>query len=515
MPSHEPFLVLISPSVADVGHAYVIADSVNQPSSGFSNLQEQCDNLQILAQRNDPAACLAVVRHVTQWSTSQRDASEWLACSALPKNAGLSGKVKSVLQELWSQVYDVNDETSATWLKKATPKQGSLFQAARMTEITRAFRSHPEITGIAWSPVPLCHPESGHLTPKPRSYMKILLILGLIVGLPAATIIMISGTANDPHPGVPAAVTPTQSLNNWNQWNEVLLSDDRWKTLLEQTGGKEAFQEWASERKDATAESGHGRAPKSILDRVFPSKPNEPKEPDARGIQRQQETVNKLQSWSKLFSEEFDIADASAGAVNRAPMTKYLMQAKPPWHRNIDNQISQQGRDLLFLARVGTELEEFTAILGKSTSLETPRQLRTAWSALDTYSKSSPSDGLKPFHDVVKRELAKSSDRPNDFEILTLKDAERVRLLKTIFGSAEFGLLTGRSFSEKEDRWPIIKEFLDRAIRGLDEMSGPERALMTTLKSLFDPANTEKGTLNKLPRLLMEKRIVYSNFPNK
>jgi hypothetical protein len=494
----EPFLVLISPSVADLGYAQVIAESINQPSSGFDDLQQQCDYLQKVGDQNDTAACIAVERKVTQWSTSKRKAPEWLVCSALPQDLEATDKIRDVLGELWAQVYDLENEASADWLKKATQKHGSVFQAPRMTEITQTFRSHPQIRGITW--VPIIPPPSKSPQPpkKSRDYkMKTLIaLIGLLAVWGATSVSKKKGAANDPQTGAPVLATPSQDDKNWSEWNEVLSGDDRWMPLLEATGGKEAFKAWETAKKAAATEADQSGGLKSL----FGSLPKVPKEPDAHILQQQQQAVKKLDEWMTLYGKEFNISGSRPKEVADTPMTKYLMGASPPWHRNINRQIIQQGPELSFLENAGKNLEEFVSMLGKPDSSDAPKLLRAIWNALGAFSKSNPNDDIESFRDVVKRELEGMPAPPENYTILTLKDVERVKRLQIIFGSEEFGLIvTGRRF-QKEERWDIIKKSVVSAIAQIERMTGPERALLEKLKTaLVDagPSNPASPKPNK------------------
>lgn len=481
----EPFLVLISPSVADLGYAQVIAESINQPSSGFDDLQQQCDYLQKMADQNDLAACLTVKRQVTQWSTSKRKAPEWLVCSALPQDLEAADKIRVVLGELWSQVYDVEKEASADWLKKANQKQGSVFQAPRMTAITQTFRSHPQIRGTTWVPIIPIPSKTPQSPQKSRHYkMKTLIaLIGLLAVWGATSVSKKKGAANDPQTGTPVANTPSPDNKSWNEWHEVLSNDDRWMLLLEATGGKEAFAAWETAKKAAVTEADQSGGLKSL----FGSVPKVPQKPDAQLLQQQQQAVKKLDEWMTLYGKEFNISGSSFKEVTDAPMTKYLKQATPPWHRNINNQISKQGPELSSLKSAGNDLEAFASIFGKP---DTPAQMRAIWKAFGAFSKSNPNDDVKPFRDVVKRELESMTTPPENYTILTLKDVERVNRLQIIFGSEEFGLIvTGRRF-QKEERWDIIKKSVVSAIAQIERMSGPERALLDKLKTTFDDAGS-------------------------
>jgi len=467
MTPNEPFLVLISPSVADLGHACVIAESINQPSSGFADLQQQCDYMQKLARQDDPASCLAVQRRVTQWSTSQRNAREWLVCSALPKDLKAADKVYAVLRELWSQIYDAEDEAAATWLKKAAQKHGGVFHAPRMTEITQRFRNHPQLRGITWLPITSTPSEKAPPPPKSRRYkMKTLIaLIGLLIVWVATTVPKKKGGANNPQTGAPVANTASQDDKNWNEWHEVLSSDDRWKKLLAETGGKEAFQAWETAKKAAAVEAEMSNS-------------------------QQQQAVKKLDEWMTPYGNEFNLSGSSLREVNDAPMTKYLKQATPPWHRNYDNQISKQGSELSFLTSAGRDLEEFASIF-KGSDI-TREQLRAIWKALDAFSKSSPNDKVRPFRDVVKGQLEGMPAPPENYKMLTLKDVERVNRLQIVFGSEEFGLIVaGRRF-QKEKQWGVINMSVLSAIAQIESMAGPERALLEGLKTTF--GNTGPAT---------------------
>ena len=500
MTPNEPFLVLISPNVADVGHTYVIADSMNQPSPGFADLQQQCDFLQELSRLDDPTACLAVERRVTQWSTSDRGAREWLVCSALPQDLKAADKVHAVLRELWSQIYDVKDQAAATWLKKATQKHGDVFHAPRMTEITQRFRNHPQLSGITWLPITSTSSKKALPPQKSRRYnMKhwiayigaSIALIGLLAwGAPY--VFERPGDADDDKIEAPDADAPSQEEKNWKEWHEVLSSDDRWKKLLAETGGQEAFQAWETAKKAAAVEAEKNNS----LKNPFGSKPRQPKGSVPHVLQQQQQVVKKLDEWKTLYGKEFNLSRSSPKEVNDAPMTKYLRRANPPWHRNINNQISEQGSELSFSKNAAKELEEFASSFGKH---DTPEALRAIWKALDAFSKSNPNDDVKPFRDVVKRELESMPAPPENYSILTLKDVERVKRLQIVFGSEEFGLIvTGRRF-QKEERWDIIKKSVVSAISQIERMAGPERALLEGLKTTFGNTGSAKPSSPKSP----------------
>lgn len=477
MTPNEPFLVLISPSVADLGHAYVIAESINQASSAFADLQQQCDYLQKLARQDDPASCLAVERRVTQWSTSQRDAKEWLVCSALPQDPRDADKIQAVMSELWPQIYDSGDEASATWLKKATQKTGAVFHALRMSEITLSFRSHPQLRDITWLPILPAHSKPSQVSRKSRPHRKniVVALIGLLAVWGATTVFKKKGDANDSETGVGVAGTVTQNGESWDEWHEVLSGDDRWRNVLEETAGSEAFQAWESATNAAMGE----------------------KKAEAQILEQRQLAVKKLDDWMTLFCREFKLSDLSPKKLNDKPIINHLKQAARPWHRNIDNQISKLGPELSSLTNAANDLEEFASFFG---SENMPESLRTTWNALVAFSQSNPSDDIKPFQDVVRRELDSITPPPESYNVLTLADAEKVKRLRFVLGSEEFGLLlaSGRRF-KKEERWDLIKKSLDSAVAQIDQKTGPERALLESLKMAIESESPAKPATPKSP----------------
>jgi len=495
MTPNEPFLLLNSPSVADLGHANVVADTVNQPSSGFDDLEEQCDFLMKLARQNDGAVCLAVERPVTQWSTSRRDAIEWLVCSSLPENPDDAEKVRSAMRQLWLEVYHTEDEASANWLKKAEKKRGNLFLAPRMTEITTAFRSHPEIRGISWRPITPPPAAPSPPDPTPRRYiMRTLIgIIGILTLWVVLTLQKKNEDPNDQHPVGSVSHTASNDDMTWNEWHGVLSSDDRWKSLLDGTGGKEAYRSWEDAKKlvqQEASQPGGLEKLKSLL------KDKQPEKPDANVTALQQQAVQKLDEWMKLYCKEFKLSILKPQALSDDPLTRYLKQATPPWYVNKDNQISNAA-ELPVLKNAGKELDMFASIFGKPEPMNLSNRLSVIWKALDAFSKSNTNDDVKPFQDVVNRELQGLNASPDNYIILTLKDSERVTRLRNVFGCEEFGVVvSGRRF-EKEERWEIIKKSLDSAITQMERMSGSERILIEGLKAAFRELDPEEPAPSK------------------
>jgi hypothetical protein len=360
-----------------------------------------------------------------------------------------------------------------------------------MTKITQTFRSHPQLRGITWLPI---IPTPSKPPQKSRHYkMKTLIaLIGLLAVWGATSVSKKKGAAKDPQTGAPVLPTPLQDDKNWNEWNEVLSGDDRWMPLLEATGGKEAFKAWETAKKSAATEADQSGGLKSLFGTVS----KVPKEPDAYILHQQQQAVKKLDEWMTLYGKEFNISGSSPKQVNDAPMTKYLRQATRPWHRNIDNQITKQGPELSFLKNAGKELEAFASIFGKP---DMPEQIRSICKSLDAFSKSNPNDDVKPFLDVVKRELENMPTPPGNYNMLTLKDVERVKRLQIVFGSEEFGLIvTGRRF-QKEGQWDIIRKSVVSAIAQIERMTGPERALLEGLKPMFGNVGPDKPSSPKSP----------------
>jgi len=132
-------------------------------------------------------------------------------------------------------------------------------------------------------------------------------------------------------------------------------------------------------------------------------------------------------------------------------------------------------------------LGAFSSVFGDPPPENLPNRLRRIWEALEVFSTSTNKD-QRSFRDRVAAEFKKSTPPPGGYETLTVKDAQRVEIVKTILGSKEFGSVAAtRDFGVDVSDWGEIKRQVEESFTGAENRSGndPRDVLLLKLGKSF------------------------------
>jgi hypothetical protein len=225
---------------------------------------------------------------------------------------------------------------------------------------------------------------------------------------------------------------------------------------------------------------------------------------ESTGVSRSQDESDKIESiaseidkWSKRFSAEFSLGDEPTPAtLQSAQIPKFLRDAKSTndkkniaaWFRPTLNQRDPYSPELRDQA---IALEAFQKIVGDLPPEDLPKRLRDISQALYTFSKSTTqtTQDQEDSRKFIADEFKKSTPPPDDYETLTVKDAERLELIQNILDRLKYGFVVPDQpkAENKRSKWTTINNHIARGIDLTKEskIMDPEIVLLRALEKSF------------------------------
>jgi hypothetical protein len=427
---------------------------------------------------------IAVQRPVLQADTN-RTGLELLVCAgAIPDSSADVEEIRDALATMWHNV------SEADLLEDKLTKRGALiYEAPCMRRIADEFYNHPKVKAVRWKQMDLIpvgvarHSDADQPTLRSESIWKKMKRLPLLMKLLIPVVLIVIGViaigksidvkkGHNPEENSQTGVSEAENLKKW-----TFLTSDDWNRLLQATGGKKLENKLPNllARIDKLASAAH-------------TTPFGKDSADSSTQKLTQEELgeiklvnNQIAEWSKLLSEEFGLV-ADPGALSSAKIPRFLMAAKAPkdvnperacvaaWFENFKNQRTDYSPALREQAEV---LEDFSKAVGNQPPETMPKRIRAIWQALKDFSKTNEEE-LQSFRDLMGSEFKKVTDPPADYETLTVKDAQRVRLLEKILGSKEFGSVVtsgGETYGSDQSDWSKIKDRIGDGLASVERRS--------------------------------------------
>jgi len=460
-----PFLFLYSPRVGNDGHAWVL--SPDERGHSEAELRD------LSSEARDPQArwkhVIAVSHTVTQTVVAEnsiRSGPELLVCAgAFPQSSADSEAIREVLDTLWS-----SEVTEADLHQDMLHGRLSfIYDAPFMKRIADEFYAHDKVRNTRWK-VSAWKPDERmtdgnaiSTTPWAGQVLKQIKDIALIMKLLFLAVLVVIGAivigkAYDGPKGDHAA-TSNPTIDSSRKWE--FLTDTDWLRVMQATGGREIAAELPGWFQNLPADGAHQTD--SSGERYGNSKAR--KQNDKTSKIPSPEELDRISTWAKRFSEEFLLGDAPNPEVLKdTKLAGYLRMAKDTndtsnvgeWITNHNEQMKYCPREYREAAKA---LGEFSKVVQK-TPEQTPKLFRDIWKSLETFSKTVGDDPLK-FKKFIDDELKKiGSQPPGGYETLTLKDAQRLRAIKEILGSKEFGVVVNSNavpFGKDLSDWNLIK----------------------------------------------------------
>ncbi len=196
-----------------------------------------------------------------------------------------------------------------------------------------------------------------------------------------------------------------------------------------------------------------------------------------------------------IYTEEFALGAVTPESIKTSDISKYLAHSKATnciatvgaWIGNFNDQRDHYRADNI--KKAAKTLDDFRSYAGNPPHEDLPRRLRDIWKALEEFSTST-NENQGPFRKRLTAELKKSNKPPIDYDTLTIKDAQRVEIVKTILGSKEFGLvLSGEECPSEVPKWGKINERIKDHLTAVRISAGqePRDVLLRALDKSFQP----------------------------
>ena len=411
-------------------------------------------------------------------SDTNRQGTELLICGgAIPDSEAGIEAIREVLDSLWK-----GEMTEADlYQDKLTKRAALIYDAPCMRRIADRFFADNRVQAVRWiaaEMIPADHvaePAASEVINSAPIWVRVLtrfrhlsiFIKLIILTLLCAIAIIVSGVAM-PKKVVTTKENPvTNAEGSRKEWE--FLAEDDWLRILKATGGKSLAMQLSSDDGAKKAEtSGH-------------------KEVTAKGTHTPDESkrLTEIHKWLDIYTEEFAVTPES---IKTSDISKYLAHSKATngkatvgaWIGNFNDQRDHYRADNIKDAAI--TLDNFRSYAGNPPHEDLPRRLRDIWKALEDFSTSTD-ENQGPFRKRLTAELKKSNKPPIDYDTLTIKDAQRVKIVKTILGSKEFGLvLLDREMAGDVSEWGKINKWI-KAPAGQE----PRDVLLRALDKSFQP----------------------------
>ena len=483
MSDHIPFLFLDSPRVGGIGHAFVLAPDEPTPSEGILvSLSRKARTSQ--ARSSDSIS----VQYPVLQSDTNRQGTELLICGgAIPDSEAGIEAIREVLDSLWK-----GEMTEADlYQDKLTKRAALIYDAPCMRRIADRFFADIRVQAVRWiaaEMIPADHvpePAASEVINSAPIWVRVLtrfrhlsiFIKLIILTLLCAIAIIVSGVAM-PKKVVTTQENPvTNAEGSRKEWE--FLAEDDWPRILKATGGKSLAVQLSSDDGAKKAEtSGH-------------------KEVTAKGTHTPDESkmLTEIHKWLDIYTEEFALGAVTPESIKTSDISKYLAHSKATndkamvgaWIGNFNDQRDHYRADNI--KKAAKTLDDFRSYAGNPPHEDLPRRLRDIWKALEDFSTST-NENQGPFRKRLTAELKKSNKPPIDYDTLTIKDAQRVEIVKTILGSKEFGLvLSGEECPSEVPKWGKINERIKDHLTAVRISAGqePRDVLLRALDKSFQP----------------------------
>lgn len=468
MSTPKPFLFLDSPRVGDIGHAYVIVPGdPTPPEAELVTLSEIARASQVHNASNISA------RHPVLQPPNNRQGTELLICAgAIPVCPDNFDVIRDVLGSLLKEITE--DDLSRDRLRM---RGALIYEAQSMRHIAERFYADSRVQNTQWEIVkweaspppsiePPCEARPGLILKRiiqqighhPMKYFISTLFLTVIA---FATV---KGIVNPFVKSTPIDERRLKSdkLDSWR-----FLADSDWQRLLKATGGSDLAVKMSrifGTRNAMTSGAQRLQGTGSLKS----EKSSDANVPDV-SLDEGDNCLKLVRRWYDRFAEEFILTgEFSPERLKSSDLVKYLMMTKAS---NADPSISSWINDYKEQLK-NSKLPEKTMNSAQSLELflkvvegrpDDFRVLSDIWKALTRFSEASDSEGTDQaaqlFRTSLGAELKKSTPPPSDFETATVKDAERVEIVKRVLGSKEFASMAiMEPISVDISDWPKIKE---------------------------------------------------------
>ena len=430
----QPLLLLESPHVGDVGHAWVVS------ASGILAPEEVA-----VYRGNGPHRVIRATRSVIQRETGRRATETLLVAKAIPSQERDDETVRLVLREI------LEAEITPESLRRGevTKDRADIFTAPCMERATRSFLADQRILGVNWTP--LVHPPKARPGSRQLINWKNLILMIKILVLLIIFVSVIAGVAelssDKSEKKEPTTAAQPQSVS-FGDFEFLTLSS--WKDFMGVTGGSEASEAIETQLNSSTKTPKSGRVSRRVVDNAPALSKNERDALEKVKTwwnnnivdefrQNRVETDDEIRGLSKIMMDEI-CSDGGAGS----------------WYSNQKNhhdRLRKVGGDWLSKAQV---LEEFrTKGLPNLDPEELGKRIGKLMGIVIELNASD--DNAKNLSELIKK-LKGSLARPEWLKIPSCKDAERLKKMKEILGHGEMGPALGMLKLETQETWEGIRE---------------------------------------------------------